>query len=151
MNTSLITKDFNGHSFVFREDGYFNMTKAAANFGKDLSNFMRSPDTEAYIGALEELNRGFHGSIIEVRRGNGVSPSVGTWGHPKIAVRFAQWLDPRFSVWCDSIIEDILSKKAELVVTKPTESATVATTQALGANNGMVKALAMFMEASATT
>jgi hypothetical protein len=25
----------------------------------------------------------------------------GTWLHPKLAVRFAQWLDPKFAVWCD--------------------------------------------------
>lgn len=46
--SNIITRDFIGQVFLFREDGYFNMTKAAKVFGKDLSNFMRSPDTLEY-------------------------------------------------------------------------------------------------------
>ncbi|OAM32416.1 hypothetical protein A7P96_02000 [Eikenella sp. NML03-A-027] len=33
----------------------------------------------------------------------------GTWLHPKLAVHFARWLDPKFAVWCDEQIEQILS------------------------------------------
>ena len=33
--------------------GYFNMTKAANEFGKDLSNFMRLEDTNDYLKAIE--------------------------------------------------------------------------------------------------
>lgn len=36
---------------------------------------------------------------------------------------FARWLDVEFAVFCDMVIDDILNKKAELVVTKPAESA----------------------------
>lgn len=82
--------------------------------------------TSEYLDALSTLNTGKTGIWLETRRGNGGS----TWAHPKLAVRFAQWLDVRFAVWCDSIIEDILTKKADLTITKPEESATVAATQA---------------------
>lgn len=34
----------------------------------------------------------------------------------------------RFAVWCDSIIEDILNKKAELTITQAETSATVQVT-----------------------
>lgn len=37
-------------------------------------------------------------------RGNG----GGAWAHPKLAVFFARWLDVRFAVWCDSVIDEIL-------------------------------------------
>ena len=50
----------------------------------------------------------------------------GTWAHPKLAVFFARWLDVRFAVWCDVMIEDILKGKAEVVITKPEESAVLA-------------------------
>lgn len=52
MTTTLITREHNGNVFHFREDGYFNMTKAAKAFGKDLSNFMRSPETLEDLEAL---------------------------------------------------------------------------------------------------
>ena len=35
----------------------------------------------------------------------------GTWLHPKLAVHFARWLDPKFAVWCDEQIEALLNGK----------------------------------------
>jgi hypothetical protein len=91
------------------------MTKAAKAFGKDLSNFMRSPETLEY---LEALSVNFTDKeIVKVQRGNGLLPNVGTWGHPKLAVFFARWLDARFAVFCDTVIDDILNKKAEVTFT----------------------------------
>lgn len=89
-----------GFSFHFREDGYFNMTKAAKVWGKRLDNWLRLNETQGYLEALEALipqNRGT--SLIQVQRGNGNLPTVGTWGHPKLAVRFSQWLDVRFAAF----------------------------------------------------
>lgn len=116
---ALITRDFNGLAFSFRADGWFNMTKAAGHFGKDLSHFARSPDTLAYIDALKSAK---NAEYVETNRGR----YGGTWAHPKLAVFFARWLDVRFAVWCDAAIEDILKGAAELVVTKPQESALMA-------------------------
>ncbi|MDL2199388.1 KilA-N domain-containing protein [Halopseudomonas aestusnigri] len=107
-----MTREYNNNVFHFREDGYFNMTKAAKAFSKDLSHFMRSPATAEYVEALSALFA--DKEIIEVRRGSGLLPTVGTWGHPKLAVFFARWLDVKFAVFCDMVIDDILNKKAEL-------------------------------------
>lgn len=127
VKNQLITHDYQGMAFSFREDGYFNMTKAAAHFGKRLDSFLKSPDTQEYMAALTEAF--FHDScdkaVIETKRGSGLHQATGTYGHPKLAIFFARWLDVRFSVWCDSIIEDILRGNAELNITKPEESATV--------------------------
>ena len=35
---------------------------------------------------------------------------------------FARWLDNKFAVWCDVVIDDILRGKAEVVITKPEQS-----------------------------
>ncbi len=121
---NLITKQFNNVPFVFREDGWFNMTRAAKHYGKTLENFMRAPSTVDYIDALSVNSTGK--PVVEIRRGSGLHPDVGTWAHPKLAVFFARWLDVRFAVWCDAMIEDILKGKAEVVITKPAESAVMA-------------------------
>ena len=42
---------------------------------------------------------------------------------------FARGLDPKFAVFCDAVIDDLLHKKAELTVIKPTESAAMALPQ----------------------
>ncbi|WP_319237467.1 KilA-N domain-containing protein [uncultured Propionivibrio sp.] len=124
-------------AFTFREDGYFNMTKAAAHFGKQLQHFWQNMDTWQYVESLAKLEGKISGIpmsllpqdrcqavldlYIETKRGR----SGGTWAHPKLAIRFARWLDTDFEVWCDSIIEDILRGNAELTITKPEVSATV--------------------------
>jgi len=46
-----------------------------------------------------------HFGLVRIKRG-GASP--GTWFHPKLATRFAQWLDEDFAVWCDLTIDRIL-------------------------------------------
>lgn len=123
MSTALVTKTYNSGGintqFSFRDDGWFNMTKAAKAFGKDLSHFARSPDTEAYLAALKSAR---NAEYVEASRGR----YGGTWAHPKLAVFFARWLDVKFAVWCDAMIEDILKGAAEVVITKPEESAVMA-------------------------
>lgn len=103
------------------------MTKAAKAFGKRIDNFLVNEETRRYLEALTALVPGK--PVTSVQRGNGLLPGVGTWAHPKLAVFFARWLDVRFAVWCDSVIDDILRGKAELVVTKPEESAVAALPQ----------------------
>lgn len=119
--TAIITKTYNDNTVLtFRNDGWFNMTKAAKAFGKTLENFMRSPSTLEYI---EALSVNFTGKeLVEIKRGNGQLPQVGTWAHPELAVFFARWLDTKFAVWCDAVIDDILRGKAEVVITKPETS-----------------------------
>lgn len=94
----LISREYNGQTFTFREDGYFNMTKAAIAFGKGVREFFKLHSTDDYVEALKDLMSGI--PLTKVQRGNGKSPSVGTWGHPKLAVFFARWLDPKFAVFC---------------------------------------------------
>lgn len=94
---SNITKDFNGLPIVFREDGYINMTKAAKVFGKRLQDFMDLKTTSEYAGAFLQITGN---PCFQSKRGNG----GGTYGHPKLAVFFARWLDVRFAVWCDLMI-----------------------------------------------
>jgi hypothetical protein len=128
-----ITRDFNGTPFVFREDGWFNMTKAAKAYGKALGNFWVAKDTRAYLEEVTRLEAASLKSsdapttLFVANKGR----NPGTWAHPKLAVFFARWLDVRFAVWCDAMIDDILKGKAiarpsglhEVVITKPTESA----------------------------
>lgn len=118
---NLITKTFNNVPFVFRDDGWFNMTKAAKAFGKETKEFLRLPSTVEYVDALKSVVGKSH--VYTATAGWHLNPDVGTWAHPKLAVFFARWLDVRFAVWCDAMIEDILKGKAEVVITKPAESA----------------------------
>lgn len=86
------------------------MTKAAQHYGKRLDNFMASPDTRDYIEALEQA---LNSSVCIAKRG-GAPGNGGTWAHPKLAVFFARWLDVRFAVWCDLMVDEILRGRVEV-------------------------------------
>ncbi|ATJ82029.1 KilA-N domain-containing protein [Halomonas beimenensis] len=124
--TQLITKQWNDKTLTFRQDGYFNMTKAAKQFGKrDALDFFRNAETQDYLAELEKTTGIPVDSLVIKTRGR----HGGTWAHPKLAVFFARWLDTRFAVACDAMIEDILKGNAEVTVTKPQQSATMALPQ----------------------
>ena len=128
MTTQLITRNYNNLTFTFRADGYFNMTKAAQCFGKDVREFFKNQSTTEYTEALENQMMG-KARIKESLRGRHTG---GTWAHPKLAIFFARWLDVRFAVWCDAMIEDILKGNAEVLITKPEVSAVMALPQDYG-------------------
>ncbi|MQY51280.1 KilA-N domain-containing protein [Rhodocyclus gracilis] len=100
-SAALLSHTFEGHTFLFREDGYINMTKAAKAFGKKLSHFWASHQTKEYMEALSQMP-GFRGiKLVISSRGRYGE----TWVHPKLTVFTARWLDVRFAVWCDLVIE----------------------------------------------
>lgn len=104
--------NFGNISVSFRDDGYLNATAIAAHFGKQPRDYLKTEQTQQYIAALAEnlsvktkiLTK--ENQIVSVKRGG---DEQGTWLHPKLAIHFARWLDPKFAVWCDEQIEQLLS------------------------------------------
>lgn len=104
--------NFGSTPVSFRADGYLNATAIAARFGKQPRDYLKTEQTQQYISALAEnlsvktkiLTK--ENQIVSVKRGG---DEQGTWLHPKLAIHFARWLDPKFAVWCDEQIEQLLS------------------------------------------
>ena len=132
--SSIITRDYQGHAIAYQGDGWFNATQAAAKYGKEPRDLLRLHETCLYIEAFAKArgipfhpvfaqrkasekvtggNSGFRPELksveglIKVKRGSSLSGG-GTWLHPKLAVHFARWLDPRFAVWCDEQIDALV-------------------------------------------
>jgi len=134
----IITRDYQGHAIAYQGDGWFNATQAAAQFGKEPVAWLRQAATAEYIAALSK-RAGNSGFLTEFNQINGLDGSTakarrlllgmvkrtgfvktksgapehggGTWLHPKLAVRFAQWLDVDFAIWCDEQIDALLRGK----------------------------------------
>lgn len=149
---ALITKTYNTTAFsqatlTFRADGYFNLTSAAKAFGKRLDNFWGNAETTAYmlevavsekliplIGGITPRVPAFgtkpyqelKASLVDTQRGHFSKPTTGTWAHPKLAMFFARWLDAKFALWCDAVIEDILKGHQTLQMVNKAESAVAA-------------------------
>ena len=101
----------------YREDGYLNATQIAAHFGKLPKDYLKTEQTQQYISALaESLSERTkiltdENQLVIVKKGNSKNFTQGTWLHPKLAIHFARWLDPKFAVWCDEQIEALLNGK----------------------------------------
>ena len=106
--------NFGNIAVSFREDGYLNATQIASHFGKQARDYLKTEQTQQYITALAEflsvktkiLTK--ENQVVIVKRGGS---EQGTWLHPKLAIHFARWLDPKFAVWCDEQIEALLNGK----------------------------------------
>lgn len=105
---------FNDTPVSFRDDGYLNATAIATHFGKQPRDYLKSEQTQQYIAALADFlstKRKIlvkENQIVIVKNGG---TERGTWLHPKLAIHFARWLDPKFAVWCDEQIEALLNGK----------------------------------------
>lgn len=124
--------NFGNIAVSFREDGYLNATQIAAHFGKLPKDYLKTEQTQQYISALaESLSERTkiltdENQIVIVKKGNSKNFTQGTWLHPKLAVHFARWLNPKFAVWCDEQIEILLNGKIsdgiKTVTPKPTRA-----------------------------
>lgn len=109
---SIKTISFGNFPVSFQNNGYLNATVVAAHFNRRVGNYLKSERTQEYIAALAEKlsvtpKRATEDNQIVIIKQGGTEQ--GTWLHPKLAVDFARWLDPKFAVWCDEQIEQILS------------------------------------------
>ena len=113
MTTQILNFSFNKAVVSFRNDGYLNATEIAQSFGKATKDYLKTERTQEYIAALIEfLSDGkkilSQSDLVIVKKGNSKNFTQGTWLHPKLAIDFARWLNPKFAVWCDFQIEKIL-------------------------------------------
>ena len=125
MTTQILNFSFNNTVVSFRADGFLNATAIAKHFGKQPRDYLKTEQTQQYIAALAEYLSSKTKVLVEenqlvvVKNGGNAR---GTWLHPKLAIHFARWLDPRFAVWCDEQIEHILSGSLKLETQSPTFS-----------------------------
>lgn len=105
--TTVVLAGYAGHKFSFTDDGWFNATNAAARYSRRPIDWLRLPETRRYVLALARSTKVDKSHFARTQRG-GRPGEAGTWLHPKLAVRFSQWLDVDFAVWCDAQISELV-------------------------------------------
>lgn len=123
MTIQILNFSFNNISVSFREDGYLNATAIAEHFGKRVQHYLNNDRTQEYIAALIEFlseaeKTASQSDLVIIKKGNSKNFKQGTWLHPKLAVDFARWLNPKFAVWCDEQIEHLL-KNGQMPTVQP--------------------------------
>lgn len=104
----------NGSCFVaevVKGNARVNLTQMAKPFGESCrpSKWLRTDEAQRYIAAIARDQKCPLADLVEVRNG-GVPGTNGTWCRDyRIALRFAQWLSPEFSIKVDEAILNLLT------------------------------------------
>lgn len=114
---SIVKIKYENQNQSFNDQGWFNATDAAKRYGKRPNDWISLPETQRYVEALikrenqksdTRLSRITFTDFVKTKKGNSKTFTQGTWLHPKLAVRFAQWLDIDFAIWCDEQIDNLI-------------------------------------------
>lgn len=108
MNTDISIFNYNDTPVSFKvADGtvLVNATQMAAPFGKKPSDWLKTKASKELINSISEVKIIDSSDLVQVTYGdNGC-----TMMHEDVALAFAQWLAPKFYVWCNDRIKELLS------------------------------------------
>lgn len=106
-------KDVQGAVFI-------NATEMAKPFSKRPAKWIELPSTQEFLTSLNDIrisnNRDFsnvrksdtsNNSFIKTVMGSPLNGG-GTWMHEDVALEFSRWLNPRFAIWCNDRIKELM-------------------------------------------
>lgn len=84
-----------------------NATQMAKAFGhgKEPKYWLATQASKDFINALSEARILASSDLQQVTYGDG----GGTWFHEDVALEYARWLSPKFAIWCNDHIKELLS------------------------------------------
>lgn len=112
-NALSIFKSYKGKNIRINSNTrYVCLTDMASASGKRLNNWTQTEKANSYLEALSV------GTGIPVPTLLYVSDGNPAWGHPKVALRFAQWCNDEFAIQVDSWIDELLTT-GSVSITQP--------------------------------
>lgn len=105
--------DFDGNTVTFFDKNgtlYVNATEMAKPFGdkKRPSFWLRTSSASEYISAICDVQKCTSADLQRVTKGG--NEEQGTWFQKDVAMEFARWLSPKFALWCNQRIEELLTR-----------------------------------------
>ena len=85
---------------IDNEKQMINLTKIAKSFKKRIDVWLKSQSTQDFISEFSNLTPN-GGSCIETINGSG------TWACREVALEFAQWISPKFKVFCIKKLDEL--------------------------------------------
>jgi hypothetical protein len=117
---SSIVKSYKGRAIRINPDNqYICLTDMAAANGKQYHDWARQKGIIEYLSVFSE-STGIPLDDLITTDVVGANEDRGTWAHPKIAIRFAQWCSVKFAIQVDFWIDELLNTgKVELAPSAP--------------------------------
>jgi len=106
---SHLIKSWNNRTIRIHPDNrYVCLTDMAHATGKRFYDWSRLDGSKSYLRTLSAVTQIPVTELVQTIQG-GTPESQGTWGHPKVALRFAQWCSDEFAVQVDFWIDELLN------------------------------------------
>lgn len=108
VKTALQVYSYEGSNITFSqgENVMVNATEMAKPFGKRVSDFLNNQQTKEFLQVLAETGKSVSADLVRVVKGG--NKQQGTWMHEDVALEFARWLSPKFAIWCNDRIKELL-------------------------------------------
>lgn len=83
-----------------------NLTKIAKYFNKNIGHWLANQSTKDFLEALQENETDIGKTITVIQSG---LEQQGTWGNQEVALEFAQWISPKFKVFCIKQLKELFN------------------------------------------
>jgi phage antirepressor YoqD-like protein len=99
--------NYNGSGIAFSTDKcvMVSATAMAKPFGKSPTDWLKTRSAKQFVKELGELKNINSVDLVKVTYGD----NGGTWMHEDVALEFARWLAPKFAIWCNDRIKELLT------------------------------------------
>lgn len=103
--------NFEGNNVTFYDKNgmlYINATEMSKPFGitKRPQFWLNLQSTSEFFDALTEAKKIASADLQRVTKGGN---NQGTWLFKDVAIEFARWLSPKFAIWCNDKIEELMT------------------------------------------
>ena len=147
---SNISRNIQGFEIYQREgDGYINATQvckanqALTGQKKDPSDWLANKSSKSMIEKLLSVTGIPASELVDVKKGG---TNQGTWLHPRLAVRFAMWVNDDFSLQVEDWVQEWIATKRNPIHTIAPAEPTIAEIEQvfaplykLGIKEGLIK------------
>ncbi len=116
-NTVFIYKNTEITFLSSNKDVLVNATEMAKPFSKLPGDWLRLKATKDYVTTFSSVKGIPISGLIHVNKGG--ATNQGTMLYNNIALEFARWLSPEFSIWCNDKILELLEKKSVSIINQP--------------------------------
>lgn len=104
--------EFDGNNVTFYDKNgmlFVNATEMAKPFGNSKKPilWLRTSAAKSYIDEVAKVQKCTLADLQRVTKGGN---SNGTWLQKDVAMEFARWLSPKFGLWCNKRIEELLTQ-----------------------------------------
>lgn len=103
--------NYNGNNVAFIKTSYgilINATDMARPYNKRPVDYLRQIYVNELVSTIVSQTHISKDQLVIKMRGSSENGG-GTWLYEDVAIDFAQWLDVKFKVWCNSKIKELLT------------------------------------------